>query len=75
MSKESKETKQTKQTTKKEKKFVVIHDFKDLQDNNRVYIKCDIYPAENADETSASRIEELSTIKNKINKVLIKEQA
>lgn len=27
-----------------EKKYVVLHDFKDLRDNNIIYIKGDIYP-------------------------------
>lgn len=65
---------ETKQPTKKEKKYVVVYDFKDLKDNNRIYIKGDIYPAEGAQKPTAARIKELSSTKNKINKVLIKEQ-
>ncbi|MEK5524143.1 hypothetical protein [Heyndrickxia sp. FSL W8-0423] len=68
-------SKENKQTPKKEKKYVVVHDFKDLQDNNRIYIKDDVYPAEGAPKPTAARIKELSSTKNKQNQVLIKEQA
>jgi len=54
-----------------QKKFVVVEDFKDLQDKNKVYTKGDIFPTEGKPVT---RIKELSTTKNKLNKVLIKEQ-
>lgn len=67
----STETKQT----KKEKKYIVVHDFKDLKDNDRVYIKDDIYPAEGAPKPTAARIKELASTKNKQKRVLIKEQA
>lgn len=72
MSKENKEVK--KQDVKKAKEYVVVADFKDLKDNGRVYLKGDIYPAEGATKPTAARIKELSSTKNKINKVLIKEQ-
>lgn len=58
----------------KEKKYLVVHDFKDLKDNNRIYIKDDPYPAEGAQNPTATRIKELTSTKNKMKKVLIKEQ-
>lgn len=57
-----------------QKKFVVVHDFKDLKDNNHIYIKGDIYPRASNQKVSVARIKELSSTKNKIQKVLIKEQ-
>lgn len=72
MSKENKEVK--KEAVKKTKKYVVVVDFKDLKDNSRVYIKGDVYPAEDAPKPTAARIKELSSTKNKMKKVLIKEQ-
>lgn len=57
-----------------QKKYVVVYDFKDLKDNDRVYIKNDPYPAEGAKKPTADRIKELSSTKNKMKKVLIKEQ-
>ena len=53
-----------------QEKYEVIHDFKDLEDNNYVYLKGDIYPREGLEPTK-KRIKELSTDKNKIGKVLI----
>lgn len=58
----------------KEKNYVVVHDFKDLKDNDRIYIKNDPYPAEGAKKPTPARIKELSSTKNKMNRVLIKEQ-
>ncbi|MEK4973253.1 hypothetical protein NSQ89_12895 [Niallia sp. FSL R7-0648] len=58
----------------KEKKYVVVYDFKDLKDNDRIYIKDDPYPAEGAKNPTAARIKELSSTKNKMKRVLIKEQ-
>ena len=57
-----------------QKKYVVIHDFKDLQDGNTIYIKGDIYPAKADQIVEEDRIKELSSTKNKMSKVLIKEQ-
>ncbi len=57
-----------------QKKFVVVHDFKDLKDNNHIYIKGDPYPRASNQKVSAARIKELSSTKNKMKKVLIKEQ-
>ena len=56
---------------KKEKQYKVVHRFKDLQDNNKIYRPGDIYDSEGK---SQERIKELSTTKNKIGRVLIKEQ-
>ncbi len=57
-----------------QKKYVVVHDFKDLKDNNHIYIKGDPYPRASNQKVSAARIKELSSMKNKMKKVLIKEQ-
>ena len=54
-------------------KYRVINSFKDLEDNNHIYIKDkDIYPREGLEPTK-KRIKELTTEKNKIGKVLIEE--
>jgi hypothetical protein len=58
----------------KEKKYDVVFDFKDLKDNDRIYIKNDPYPAEGAKKPTPERIKELSSTKNKMNRVLIKER-
>ena len=55
--------------------YVVIHDFKDLQDNNTVYIAGDIYPRRAESDPDEERIQELLSSNNKIGKPLIKEQA
>lgn len=53
-------------------KYVVVYDrFKDLEDNDYIYEKGDIYPREGL-ETSKERVKELSTKKNKIGEILIK---
>lgn len=56
-----------------EEKYIVIHDFKDLEDDEHVYLvsRKDIYPREGLKPTKA-RIKELTTNKNKIGKALIK---
>lgn len=52
-------------------KYRVINSFKDLEDNNHIYIKNkDIYPREGLEPTK-KRIKELTSTKNKIGKVLI----
>lgn len=53
-----------------QEKYEVIHSFKDLEDNNYVYLKGNIYPREGL-EPSKKRIKELTSDKNKIGKVLI----
>lgn len=50
---------------------IVINDFKDLKDNDHLYVKGDLFPFENKD-IEQSRIDELSSKNNKINKKLIK---
>lgn len=52
-------------------KYVVVKDFKDLQDNNHIYRKGDKYPHKG--RVKKERIEELSTTKNIRKEVLIKE--
>ncbi len=57
-----------------EEKYRVVYNFKDLEDNNHVYLKDvkgkDIYPREGL-KPSKVRIKELSTTKNKLGKILI----
>ena len=57
-----------------QKKYLVVHDFKDLKDGNTIYIKGDIYPRRADAVVEEDRIKELSSTKNNIGKVLIKEQ-
>ena len=53
-------------------KYVVVYSrFKDLEDNNHIYRKGDVYPREGLEPTK-ERIKELSSKKNKIGEVLIK---
>lgn len=54
-------------------KYLVIHDFKDSEDNYKVYLTCrkDMYPRDGL-KPSSKRIEELLTSKNKIGKAVIK---
>lgn len=55
-----------------QEKYSVIHTFKDLKDNEHIYIENkDFYPREGLEPTK-KRIEELASEKNKIGKVLIK---
>lgn len=53
-------------------KYIVIHSFKDLQDDNYIYQVGDFYPRKDIKEISDKRIEELSGVNNKIGKSLIK---
>ena len=57
-----------------EEKYRVVYNFKDSEDNNHVYLKDvkgkDIYPREGL-KPSKARIKELSTTKNKLEKILI----
>lgn len=57
----------------KPKKYVVLHDFKDLEDKGYVYIKGGIYPREGK-QVDEDRVRELMSTVNKIGKPLIKEQ-
>lgn len=56
-------------------KYEVIHNFKDLEDNEHLYLKNvenrNIYPRDGLEPTQ-KRIKELSSNKNKIGKILIK---
>lgn len=56
------------------KQYLVIRDFKDLQDKGYVYIKDDLYPRKENKDVTEERIKELMSNKNKIGKPLIKEQ-
>ncbi|MFD2628784.1 hypothetical protein [Oceanobacillus kapialis] len=56
------------------KRYVVVHDFKDLEDNGFVYFKGDPFPRKENKDVEEERIHELASTKNKQNKVLIKEQ-
>ncbi|GLO64751.1 MULTISPECIES: hypothetical protein [Bacteria] len=58
----------------KPKRYVVVHDFKDLEDNGFVYFKGDPFPRKENKDVEEERIKELSSIKNKRNRVLIREQ-
>jgi len=55
-----------------EEKYRVIYSFKDLEDNEHIYIKNkDMYPRKGFEPTK-KRIKELSSTRNKIGEVLIK---
>lgn len=56
-----------------DEKYISIREkpWKDLEDNEHIYKKGDIYPREGL-EPSKKRIKELTTDKNKIGEVLIK---
>lgn len=72
---EQNETDEVEQQEETQKKYVVIHDFKDLMDNNTIYIKGDIYPRRADAVIDEERVEELMSSNNKIGKPLIQEQA
>ena len=54
-------------------KYISVREknWKDLQDNNHIYKKGDVYPREGLEPTK-ERIKELSSKKNKIGEILIK---
>ncbi len=56
-------------------KYMVVSAFKDLEDNEHIYIVGDEYPRadKSIDEISKERIEQLTTTNNKKGRVLIKE--
>lgn len=58
---------------KKEKKYIVVRDFKDLQDKNKVYAKGDTYPNPANKKVDSKRVEELLSSKNKQGRPVIKE--
>lgn len=53
-------------------KYVVLHDFTDLQDDKKVYRKGKNFPRPANKKVSKARIEELSTNKNRRGFPLIK---
>lgn len=53
-------------------KYIVINDFKDLQDNNKIYTKDDYYPRPANKKVSQKRIQELLSDKNKQGRPVIK---
>lgn len=57
----------------KAKKFEVVSEFIDLEDNNKHYQVGDTFPKPANKKVAVARIEELSSKANKQNKVLIKE--
>lgn len=57
----------------KKKKYEVIHDFKDLQDNNKIYRIGELYPKPANKKIEEERILELLTSENKLGKSVIKE--
>lgn len=58
----------------KVKTYEVINDFKDSQDNDRIYQKEDTFPHGKAKKPTEKRIKELLSNKNKIGKPVIKER-
>ncbi|HLR41605.1 MAG TPA: HeH/LEM domain-containing protein [Pseudogracilibacillus sp.] len=70
MLKEHTSTNVVKAEKPKQKSYVVVHRFKDLQDNNKIYRKGDKF---NHVGKTKERITELSSRNNKIGEVLIKE--
>ncbi|WP_026572501.1 hypothetical protein [Bacillus sp. UNC438CL73TsuS30] len=54
-------------------KYEVIHDFKDLQDKNKVYRVGDTFPKPANKKVTEERLEELSSTSNKLGKPVIKE--
>ncbi|WP_102707017.1 hypothetical protein [Terribacillus saccharophilus] len=68
------ETKQDQETSKpKKRKFVAVQDFKDLQDNGKVYLKGDSFPKPVNKNVSDERLQELLTAVNNQNRSVIKE--
>jgi hypothetical protein len=55
------------------RKFVVIQDFKDLEDKNKVYFEGDRYPSPANKKIENERLEELLGKKNKQGRPVIKE--
>lgn len=48
----------------KNKSYVVVHDFKDLRDGNKIYRAGDTYPSPANKKVTESRLAELSSKKN-----------
>ena len=58
---------------KKETKYIVVQDFKDLEDKNKVYAKGDTYPNPANKKVDKKRIDQLLSSKNKQGRPVIKE--
>ena len=58
---------------KKETKYIVVQDFKDLEDKNKVYSKGDVYPNPANKKIDPKRIDQLLSSKNKQGRPVIKE--
>lgn len=54
-------------------KYIVLHDFKDLEDGDKVYKKNKPFPNPANKKISKKRIEELSGKDNKLGKPVIKQ--
>lgn len=57
--------------------YKVIKRFKDLKDNDHIYEENDVYPRAGVklEDIPQKRIKELTTKKNKIGEILIKEES
>lgn len=49
----------------KDSSYIVIHDFKDLQDKNKIYRAGDVYPSPANKKISEKRLNELKSKNNK----------
>lgn len=49
----------------KEANYIVMHDFKDLQDKNKIYRAGDVYPSPANKKVSEKRLNELKTKNNR----------
>lgn len=58
---------------KKKKKYIVVEDFKDLQDGNKIYVKGDIYPSPANKNIDNKRLEALLSSNNRQGRPVIKE--
>lgn len=58
---------------KRKRKFVVVQDFKDLQDNGKVYLKGDAFPKPANKNISEERLQELLSANNNQKRSVIKE--
>lgn len=55
------------------KQYLVKHDFRDLQDKNKIYRAGDTYPSPANKKISAERLDSLSSKKNRLGIQLIEE--
>ena len=70
---ENKSSEDAEENETEKKQYVVVHAFKDLQDNNTVYKAKDIYPRRSDYVPDNDRLEELLSDKNKQGRPVIKE--